>query len=263
MVGLAAGARYCKLSPLSLFRTTVALREEGFSEDFEMGLPTESWTFQSDPGGRIMAFLFYQPCERSRHMTMDSTGVPASNVADWRPGLAGAVGALLTFQQKEFFDEDHPLPPFYISPTPGDGVCVSDDGVLWVRVADLTGANSGVNCRTWEVDLGRVARENALAFGEDFAIRFQQFDNAPIPNDGFAFDDIRLRVASCIPDLADLDADGDVDLSDFLLFRRCFGGSGNPPAPTCQSGVNADLDGDGDVDLADFAIFQAHYTGSF
>jgi len=60
----------------------------------------------------------------------------------------------------------------------------------------------------------------------------------------------------------DFDGDGDVDLSDFTVFQLCFGGSNNPPAPTCPAGADADLDGDGDVDLADFLIFQQNFTGS-
>jgi len=60
----------------------------------------------------------------------------------------------------------------------------------------------------------------------------------------------------------DFDGDGDVDLSDFTIFQLCFGGSNNPPAPTCPPGIDADLDYDGDVDLADFLIFQQNFTGS-
>jgi len=60
----------------------------------------------------------------------------------------------------------------------------------------------------------------------------------------------------------DFDGDGDVDLSDFTQFQLCFGGSNNPPAPTCPPGVDADCDDDGDVDLADFLIFQNNFTGS-
>lgn len=61
---------------------------------------------------------------------------------------------------------------------------------------------------------------------------------------------------------ADLDGDGDVDLTDFALFGACFGGSGMPPAPGCSPAVNADLDCDVDVDLTDFALFAQQFTGA-
>lgn len=51
----------------------------------------------------------------------------------------------------------------------------------------------------------------------------------------------------------DLDLDGDVDLSDFILFRSCFTGPGQERSVVCGA---ADLDGDGDVDLADFVVLQ-------
>jgi endonuclease I len=58
---------------------------------------------------------------------------------------------------------------------------------------------------------------------------------------------------------ADLDADGDVDLTDFSLLQGCFNGPNRPPATGCR--VSADLDADADVDLADFAVFQACFNG--
>lgn len=60
----------------------------------------------------------------------------------------------------------------------------------------------------------------------------------------------------------DFDGDGDVDAADFNVFSQCFGGSLNPPAPTCPDGVDADLDDDGDVDTLDFVLFSQNYTGS-
>jgi len=61
---------------------------------------------------------------------------------------------------------------------------------------------------------------------------------------------------------ADLDGDGDVDLTDFGYFADCLGGPDHPPAPACSPGVDADLDADGDVDLRDFAVFARTFTGS-
>ena len=57
----------------------------------------------------------------------------------------------------------------------------------------------------------------------------------------------------------DLDADGDVDLSDFGIFQTCFNGPNRLPAsPGCAA---ADLDADGDVDLSDFGVFQTCFNG--
>ncbi len=54
---------------------------------------------------------------------------------------------------------------------------------------------------------------------------------------------------------ADLDSNGNIDLHDWSLLQVCFGGSGNPPSPSCPAGIEADLDQDGEVDLDDYARF--------
>jgi len=64
--------------------------------------------------------------------------------------------------------------------------------------------------------------------------------------------------AQAVP--GDMNQDGDVDLSDFALFRDCFLGPQNPNLqPGCQ---NARFDADSDVDLRDLAGFQIAFTGS-
>jgi len=77
-----------------------------------------------------------------------------------------------------------------------------------------------------------------------------------------ALDDALFAVTNYRCHLPDFDCDGDVDLTDFVSFQLCYGGSNNPPAPSCPECVDANLDGDGDVDLADFLIFQQNFTGS-
>jgi len=58
---------------------------------------------------------------------------------------------------------------------------------------------------------------------------------------------------------ADLDGDGDVDMTDFLGFQACFNGPNQAPAKAgC---ANTDFDTDGDVDLMDFGTFQACFNG--
>jgi hypothetical protein len=59
--------------------------------------------------------------------------------------------------------------------------------------------------------------------------------------------------------LADLDADADVDLTDFGLFQACFNGPNRPMSEGCLA--NADFDTDADVDLTDFAVFQGCFNG--
>ena len=58
---------------------------------------------------------------------------------------------------------------------------------------------------------------------------------------------------------ADVDSDGDMDLSDFAAFQACF--SGNGVAFTNESCAVLDADGDGDIDRRDFMIFQQVFTG--
>lgn len=62
----------------------------------------------------------------------------------------------------------------------------------------------------------------------------------------------------------DVDADGDIDLSDYSVVAECFTGPENGPAPvTCPPCAfeRSDSDLDGDVDLSDVAQFVMGFTG--
>ncbi len=54
---------------------------------------------------------------------------------------------------------------------------------------------------------------------------------------------------------------GDVEVSDFLLFQLCHGGADQPPAPDYPAGVDADCDGDSDVDHDDLRAMYEGMTG--
>jgi trimeric autotransporter adhesin len=57
--------------------------------------------------------------------------------------------------------------------------------------------------------------------------------------------------------LHDLDADGDVNLDDWVVFASCLDDPEGPNGPGCAC---ADTDLDGDIDLADYATFQRAFT---
>ena len=69
-----------------------------------------------------------------------------------------------------------------------------------------------------------------------------------------------VDAAGCPPViLGDFDRDGDVDPTDFGVFRPCASGPAIPFPAGCEA---EDLDGDSDVDQTDFGVFQRCYSGS-
>ncbi|MBN1514389.1 MAG: thrombospondin type 3 repeat-containing protein [Phycisphaerae bacterium] len=64
---------------------------------------------------------------------------------------------------------------------------------------------------------------------------------------------------ACAPQRGDLDADGHVDLNDFLLLAACLADPGTPYPPGCEA---ADLNTDGIADLADLSLFQQAFEAS-
>lgn len=76
---------------------------------------------------------------------------------------------------------------------------------------------------------------------------------------GSASFDFIFEVSSKFDLPGDMDADGDVDRDDYMVFRECFTGSGGGPiVGVCVPG---DFDGDGDIDFDDLEAFRDAYTG--
>jgi hypothetical protein len=93
-----------------------------------------------------------------------------------------------------------------------------------------------------------------LGFGQDAAGEIYVLANStgtPFESTG-----VVLRIAT-LP--GDGDADGDVDLNDYVSFAECLNGPAMPPPPGCG---HMDLNMDSWVDVADWQIFQQAFTGA-
>ena len=176
-------------------------------ETWEAGSPGGAWSITGTSTHRTLVTTANAPHGGAYHLTMDSSmdGTYARNEATWTVNLAGRSNVQLRFWLKMFNDEANgpPTTPF----TTGadfDGVAISADGTNWYEVTPLRTLVS-----TWTrytVDLDAALATHGLAYGPNFKIRFNHYDNYAITTDGFAFDDIELvetiqnRLTLSLPD---------------------------------------------------------------
>ena len=135
---------------------------------------------------------------------------------------------------------------FWIGIDPTGGTDAASSNIVWSNPA-----NPGSNWTRIEVEAAATASTITI---------FLKAQNPTGGNVPARFDDADLTSVPGTPRIpADMDNDGDVDLTDFGLFQRCFTGSGVlQDDPTC---AGAKLDNDVDVDQDDFGIFQACQSG--
>ena len=180
---------------------SVTIRDEDgtasfpFTETFESGVFSNCWTTYTGTRGRIQITTNYLPHAGSRHVTLDGNGsfTYGLNEIVLNIDLAGEQGVVLSFWQKEFSDEDQPLPALFTNHYNGDGVAISINGTNWYTAQGLTSADGISNTyRQFEVPLDGLLTSNGLAYSSQFKIKFQQYGYGPIAVDGFAFDDINL-----------------------------------------------------------------------
>jgi len=164
-----------------------------FTEDFEAGPPlSSSWKTSTTGTGRIAVTTANEPIG-SYHLTMDSSTASTYGLNELTlvVDLAGHSMVILEYDWKNFSDEAHTLPASWTGSAEGDGVGVSIDGLNWYRIADLTGGTTGVY-QSVRIDLDDAVAAVGLSYTNTFRIRFQQYDNNPIPDDGIALDNIEL-----------------------------------------------------------------------
>ena len=167
-----------------------------YSTSFEQGYFEREWTASSSNSfGRLQVTSANAPRTGNYHATMDvNTGDNfATNYADLYIDLSGETDVILDFYLKEFGDEDQNV----------DGIYLSDDGgANFTYVYEING--EAIVNNTWNnivLDIDNLATSNGLTLNSTFVIRFLQYDNYGITNDGFAIDDVRLKstVFAAIP----------------------------------------------------------------
>jgi subtilisin family serine protease len=226
-----------------------------FADGFESGVLSQSWETYTTVAGRNRVSGADAPASGSFHLLLDNAVGTMSlglNEAILHVNAAGASNLMLSFQQKEFGDEDQAMPLTFPGHGNFDGVALSVDGVNWVRVVSLTGAASTTAYQTHPFNLSQIAAANGLTLGADTRIKFQHFDNFPINSadlgnsDGFAFDNISVT-AQVPPAVTTEPANQTVIVGQTASFTAAASGT---PTPTVQWQVSdngglsfSDIDG--------------------
>jgi hypothetical protein len=164
-----------------------------FTETFESGALETHWEVSGTGTFRTRVTDNNGPHAGAYHLTMDTSASssPSRNELTLRINLLGKENVVLSFWAREFNDEAHgpPASPF----TTGadfDGVAVSADGLTWHEVHGLRNLSGSYTQRTIDLDAAIAAHD--LSYTGAFLIRFNQYDNLPIPTDGIALDDITI-----------------------------------------------------------------------
>jgi len=122
--------------------------------------PVDGWAISfSRPRGRIEVV--------SGRLRMDCTDIyePSVNAIVLHLDLAGLSNVALTFDQAEFRDEPHELPPIFMWDTWGDGVAVSDGrdpghiGPTWYTIVNAADLDTGPGLTPFAVDLDRAVAD--------------------------------------------------------------------------------------------------------
>jgi hypothetical protein len=119
-----------------------------------------------------------------------NASAPNRNEADWVVDLSEVSQPRLAFYGANWGDELHRFQGPFVDHFDADGVAISADGVLWYPL-DVE-LYLGWGWQYFDIDLAQVAADANIALGASFHIRFQQYDNAPFPDDGIGWDLIQI-----------------------------------------------------------------------
>ncbi|MEX0938203.1 MAG: alkaline phosphatase family protein [Pirellulales bacterium] len=195
-------------------------------DDFESGGLSGAWTASSSTSeGRIRVTGAEGTAGGSFALLMDtieaSSGGFVLNEAIWTVDLNGVLSPTLSFSHAEWGDEQETFSGPYTGSVNADGVSISADGVNWHPVLTPDEQSTG-EWAEYTVDLAAEATAAGISLGENFRIKFQQYDNFPIATDGRGYDEIRISTPAVSDDWYSFTlADG--QLASFAMATRTPG----------------------------------------
>ena len=185
-------------------RVTIAIvdwrQQPPVNEDFETGLLSSEWSTYSSSEGRIEITGSYDP-RGNYHLVMDDRLSNITNslnelILTW--DFSGMSNLVLSFWNKSLYDEDHLMPDSFSGHGNYDGVAItSDGGSSWYKAQGLTSSEgTDQDYTAFSVSLDTIIQSNSLSYTTNFMIKFQQYDDSPAIEDGFAFDDISVSATN-------------------------------------------------------------------
>ena len=156
-----------------------------FYDGFESGTLGSDWTISTTNQGRVQVGSSYAYAGTYSLLLDDALNDTTFSIAAaiLTVDLSGQTQVELDFWWREFADENHPE----------DGVFISDDdGGHWYSLFSF---NDGPEFwRHQIVDLDAAAAAQGLTLNDHFQIKFQFYDDDPIPTDGYAIDEVQVRL---------------------------------------------------------------------
>jgi hypothetical protein len=200
-----------------------------YHEGFEAGTLGDEWLTDFTNEGRVQVADSY-PYSGTYSLLLDDyrdDSIYSRAAAILTIDLSGQPDVMLDFWWREFSDTTHAE----------DGVFISDDdGTTWHPVLSLEGTSA------WQrevIDLDAEAASAGIAFNDHFQIKFQFYEDDPIPVDGFAIDEVQVRPNAppvlTWPGDTDYEQDGldpeSGDIRDTYVYRIKYADAdGDPPA---------------------------------
>jgi uncharacterized repeat protein (TIGR01451 family) len=164
-----------------------------FHDGFEAAVLANQWSTTGTRDWRVTLSSEHGPASGEKHLIFDDSvdgGFFSVAEATVRLDLTLKRNVVLAFKAKSIGNEPHNPPTSTFTTTRSyDGVAISTDGgVNWRTVQSL--AAVPLNYQSYSVALDPLVAALGGTYGSDVRIRFTGFDDAAVPTDGIAIDDV-------------------------------------------------------------------------